>query len=258
MLTNNDFASESGHWYRSDGTPAYSIVGKNGKERPVTLRDARANNLVPSVTTVTKLLACPGLDAWKQQQVLMAALTLPRVGGETEPDFLARVIRDSKETGRKAAERGTLIHGALECAYSEKRFNAEYEIHVSSVIYAITNKYGDQAWCAEKSFAKDGYGGKCDLHSPEVVIDFKTKEFTENNLPKSYDEQIIQLAAYRHGLGFPAAKCANVFVSVTEPGLVHIVEHAGEDLSKGWMMFKCLLDFWYLKTGLKAKEKLCL
>lgn len=250
MNTNANYASESGHWYRDDGTPAYSIIGKNGKERPTTLRDARTENLFPSVTTITRLAASPGLDIWKQQQVLMAALTLPRIEGELESDFIARVMQDSKETGRKAAERGTLIHGALECAYSEKPFNTKYEIYVSAVIYAITNKYGDQAWCAEKSFAKDGFGGKCDLHSPEVVIDFKTKEFTKDNLPTVYDEHIVQLAAYRHGLGYPSAKCANVFVSVTEPGLVHIVEHSAEDLVKGLKMFKCLKDYFYQKTGL--------
>lgn len=249
-LSITSFASESGHWYKDDGAPAYSIIGKNGKERPVTLRDARTENLVPSVTTITRLAASPGLDIWKQQQVLMAALTLPRIEGELEADFIARVMRDSKETGSKAAERGTLIHGVLEQAYSRKSFDDAYSVYVVGVMLSVGNLYGDEPWCAEKSFSKDGYGGKCDLHSPCVVIDFKTKEFTKDNLPKAYEEQVIQLAAYRHGLGYPSAKCANVFVSVSEPGLVHIIEHSEEDLVKGLKMFNCLKDYFYLKTGL--------
>jgi len=52
----------AGHWYRrSDGSPQYTIVGKNGKERDTTLRDAREHNLVPSVTTIMRIAAAPGL-----------------------------------------------------------------------------------------------------------------------------------------------------------------------------------------------------
>jgi hypothetical protein len=35
-----DFAQEGGHWYKPDGSAFYTIVGANGKERAVTLRDA--------------------------------------------------------------------------------------------------------------------------------------------------------------------------------------------------------------------------
>jgi hypothetical protein len=38
-------ASESNHWYTRDGIPQYTIVGKNGKERNTTLRDAREHRL---------------------------------------------------------------------------------------------------------------------------------------------------------------------------------------------------------------------
>ena len=65
------YATESTHWYAADGTPAYRIIGKNGKERNTTVRDARERNLVPSVTTVLGLVAKPGLNTWLQQQVLL-------------------------------------------------------------------------------------------------------------------------------------------------------------------------------------------
>ena len=241
-----DFASESGHWYAKDGTPAYTIVGKNGKERATTLRDARSLELVPSVTTILSVLAKPGLENWKQNQILMAALTMPRVEGETEQEYIARIIRDSKEQGFKAAEEGTRIHGAIEKYYLKEFWQPEYDKHVLAVVTAVEEKFGKQEWIAEKSFADELFGGKIDLHSKEVVIDFKTKEFDIGKMPEAYDENIIQLAAYRWGLGYPYGncRCANVFISRNVPGLVHIVEHDKEEIKRGWEMFKNLLALW--------------
>jgi len=248
----NSFASESQHWYAKDGTPAYTIIGKNGKERATTLRDARTLALVPSVTTILKVAASPALEQWKLNNILMAALTMPRVEGETEQEYIARVKQDAQEEGKKAAERGTEIHGWLETLYRDGRLNenqcSEMAIPAATDI-AIMDNFGTQSWCAEKSFAHSvGYAGKVDLHSPEVVIDFKTKEFDADNLPKPYDDNVMQLAAYRHGLGFNNARCANVFVSRTVPGLVHVVEHSQEDLERGLKMFLCLLDYWKIKN----------
>ena len=109
--------SESGHWYDREGNPAYSITAKNGKLRPTTLRDARTHNLCPSVTTIIGVAAKPGLDTWKQQQVLLSALTLPRQEGELEESWLERVMMDSKQTGRIAAERGTAIHATIQAFF---------------------------------------------------------------------------------------------------------------------------------------------
>ncbi len=78
--------SESGHWYTIDGKPKYTIVGKNGKERNTTLRDARKLNLVPSVTTILDVAAKPGLVNWQVNQGIQAALTLPRKVDETDEE----------------------------------------------------------------------------------------------------------------------------------------------------------------------------
>ena len=67
-------ASESQHWYDRQGNPMYTVIGKNGKERNTTLRDARTMNLVPSVTTILNVAAKPALNVWLQRQVLMACL----------------------------------------------------------------------------------------------------------------------------------------------------------------------------------------
>jgi len=237
---------ESTHWYTREGLPMYTITGKNGKERPTTLRDARSLNLVPSVTTILNVIAKPGLELWKQRQLLLAALTLPREGDEPEDDYLERIMRDSREEGRAAADKGTQIHAAIQSHYEEKPY--DFSEHVWGCNTEIIKEFGKQWWIAERPFSHElGYGGKVDLHCTQengIVLDIKTKEFTELDQVDAYDEHLMQLAAYRVGLGLPDAWCANVFVSRDVPGLVKIIHWSQEDLKRGFQMFSHLLNFW--------------
>ena len=250
VVSNNDHPAESTHWYTKLGTPAYQVMGKSGKMRNTTLRDAREKSLVPSVTTILKSAASPGLERWKLDQMLQAALTLPKIDGEKESEYLDRIRVDSREHGRMAAERGTAVHAAIEGFYLGNGFGA-YEEHIKAFESAITKTFGECSWIAEKSFATDLFGGKIDLCSGKAVLDAKSKEFGPDKNPAGFDEHLMQLSAYRMGMDLPMARCANVFVSVTHPGLIHIHEWSEEDLQKGWKMFCGLLDYWYAKTGLK-------
>jgi hypothetical protein len=245
-------AAESNHWYAKDGKPAYSVIGANGKERSTTLRDARKLNLVPSVTTVIKSAASPGLEAWKLNQMMLAALTLPRVQDEPEEEFIARIQRDSKEHAKMAAERGTAVHAAIESMYSGTIYS-EFLDHQTGVFKEIEKEYGVTQFQPEKAFAHElGFGGKLDLFTSEynkgLVIDIKTKEFSDPSKVVGYDEHMMQLAAYRVGVDLPDADCANVFVSVTVPGLVVIHKWSQEDLARGWVMFESLLKYWQAKN----------
>ena len=109
--------------------------------------------------------------------------------------------------------------------------------------------FGHQAWVAERAFAhEEGFGGKCDLHAQNLVVDIKTKDFTDPDKVDAYDEHLMQLSAYRVGLGMPTARCANIFVSRNVPGLVRVIEWDQADLDRGWQMFHSLLSFWQLKN----------
>jgi len=243
-------AAESLHWYRRDGTPQYTVTAKNGNERSTTLADARKMSLVPSVTTILNVAAKPGLERWKQEQMLLAALTLPRAPDEDEQSFIARVVADSKEQGKRAAERGTRIHEAIESYYTGKQ-DWEMLSHQIGVAQEIEKVYRVNKFEPEKSFAHvSGFGGKVDLHNREanLVLDIKSKEFTDPAKVDVYDEHLMQLAAYRVGLDLPTAVCANVFVSATLPGLVVIKEWSQEELDRGWKMFESLLRFWQIKN----------
>lgn len=246
-------AAESLHWYGRDGSPQYTVKAKNGNDRATTLADARKMNLVPSVTTILNVAAKPGLERWKQEQLLLAALTLPRAPDESEKSFIDRVVVDSKEQGKRAAERGTRIHEAVESFYGGIMLAemADYQVGVYNEIEKV---YGVTSFEPEKAFAHElGFGGKVDLHTKEykdcgLVLDIKSKEFTDPAKVDAYDEHMMQLSAYRVGLGLPNAVCANVFVSATQPGLVVIKEWSEEDSTRGWEMFQNLLRFWQAKN----------
>jgi hypothetical protein len=247
--------AESGHWYSKDGSPAYTTIGANGNERATTLRDARKLGLLPSVTTIIGLLSKAGLDTWKQQQVLLAALTLPRLPDEPESEWLSRVMQDSKATGREAAERGTAIHAVIE-AYFDQVYMPEKPPYLDGIDKALEKAFGSQLWLSEKSFGHPlGFGGKCDLMAKPIngkgdgfVVDFKTKD---TNLDKVdvYFEHEMQLAAYREGLGVPAARCAIVFVNGTT-NQVKLIEIEEQKLQNGWECFQHLLRVYQIKNGI--------
>ena len=251
-----DSSSESGHWYDKDGNPAYEIIGANGKQRNTTLRDAKKLGLLPSVTTILGVAAKPGLDRWKQEQAILAALTLPRLEDEEESAWLSRVLNDSKAQGREAADRGTLIHGVLESFFDGILLESVPD-YCRNAENAIKATFGNRLWIPEKSASHElGFAGKVDLHAkgdkvkgiPGVVCDFKTKEVPlEKVVP--YEDHIMQIAAYRELLGLPDARCAIMFVNglTNEVKLCEIEE---AELQKGLKCFFHLLRFYQLKSGL--------
>jgi hypothetical protein len=184
-----------------------------------------------------------------QQQVLYAALTLPRRPDEPEKEYIERIIKDSKEQGKSAADAGTAIHASIQGHYENENTGRHAE-HIAACTQAIDNWAGPRKWISERAFSHEaGYGGKCDLYSEDgFVIDIKTKEFTDPDKVGGYDENLMQLAAYRVGLGLPSARCANVFVSRNVPGLVVVKEWPLEQVETGWAMFMHLLSFWQLKN----------
>lgn len=256
MLVEEKHSSDAGHWYQADtGEPAYQITGANGKIRNTTLRDARKLNLVPSVTTILGQLNKAGLQTWLNQQILLSALTLPRGENEPEPQWLERVLFDSKEAGRKAAERGNLIHAIIQTFYENEVYIPEYPKYVYEVEQTLDNALGLHKWVAEQSFAHElRYGGKCDLHAPAdpltdfpgAVIDIKTKE-TDLDKVKPYDEHLYQLAAYREGLGMPNAICGNLFVNAIT-NEVRLIIHDPADIADSWTVFCHLLRVYQIKN----------
>lgn len=245
-------AAESTHFYTQDGEPAYEVPNASkGGMRPTTVRDAKKLGYLPSVTTIIRCADRPALTNWMVDQGILAALTLPRNAGELEADWLKRVKQDSREQARKAAERGTAIHAAIQGHYEGQQPSEADWPYVQGAMKAV----GLGTWEPERSFAhKLGFGGKVDLSNDGMVLDFKTKEFGHDDDLRTWDEHAMQLAAYRQGLNVQKAKCAICYVSVNNPGVARMIEIPEDELERGWNCFMALLLFWQAKNRYPAPQ----
>ena len=208
--------------------------------------------LVPSVSAILAMEAKPALENWKVDQALLAAVTLPRQPDETDDLFIIRAKEDSREQARKARERGTAIHAAIQGAFEGKPVTAEDLPYVEPVQRWLSELYGVTTGETESSFASPlGYGGKADFLHREIplVLDYKCKDFDEDKDAKelAWPEHAMQLAAYRQGFEVPDADCVNVFVSTSEPGLIRLRKWEGDELAENWEAFLCLLKLYKIR-----------
>lgn len=248
-----------GHFYKPDGSSCHELVGKNGKLRATTIRDARQLGLVPSVTTIMDVQAKPALIRWIQNQVLEAAIASPFNDDWYIDGWKAHIIKKSREIGDKAAKRGNEIHDAMENYFrmqTNKISNNNLDLIYEST-QIIENIFPGYVWYPEDSFSHpDGFGGRVDLwgrHAETgecVIIDFKTKD--KNNVKDivQYDDHCIQLAAYQIGLNLPGnTRRFNLFISVhaESPGLCKLVECIKFD--KYIKIFYTLKTLWQLKNN---------
>lgn len=268
----SDYVAEGGHWYDKDGKPAYTQVtasGKNkGQERPTTIRDARKQNLVPSVTTITSILDKPALTHWKISRAIHV-LTWDIYNWMRDKGVPASIsaafklaFKAHQPDMEDKAGRGSEIHAALEQWIQGKKYKAEFQPYIDILIGVLDDLELHKKYAvAERSFtATEGYGGAVDLSftvGGGVIIDFKTKDMYEHegklytNKGKeikqiAYDEHVMQLAAYRRGLGLPAAKVYNLFLSRDNPSVYKLVEWAEHEVEWGDAAFMSVFEAWKL------------
>jgi hypothetical protein len=239
-------AAQAGHYYDKDGNPAYTIIGKNGKVRNTTIRDARKLGLVPSVTQIIKESNKPALISWKEQQAILAALTMPLIAGETEKEYIARIKADARVQASKAAERGNQIHAWIQQGF--EGVNLEYEAwdFFKNAYDLVMSECGVHVWTCEQSFKHERFGGKIDLNCPDYLIDIKTKEHIED--VEIYDEHVMQIAAYQQGINH-AGKGGILFISTLDK-TAKMLWIEPNKLERGLKMFNALTDYYYARTGL--------
>jgi PD-(D/E)XK nuclease superfamily len=265
---------EAGHWYSQTGEPRYVQLKKDGSGmRATTIADARKQNLLPSVTTVLKAADKPALTQWLRRTAILAALTTPRLPNETEDEFADRVLTvDAESISTAAKDKGTAIHGAIECAltgkdYSEiakqflNDFTQDIELFVKPAVEACL-KFGKPI-ANERVVVGDGYAGKLDTLCWKeelktlTVVDFKTA----SKIPKAqYDEHVMQLGCYAAGLAknteYDGAniETANIYISTTNPGEVATLSNPSTEWSQAYEEgFKPLFAFWQWKNNYQPK-----
>src|SRR5262245_46257086 len=227
------------HWYLRDGRPFHEIANASGTgNRPVTLRDARKVMAFPSVTNVLGVLAKPGLDAWKIEQGIMAALTLPKAPGEPLDVFARRVVEDMGEQVEKAVDFGSAIHNACEVYALNKQVPTDPAL---LACFEPWRRWFDEnverIGSIEQVFvhSEHGYAGRVDMVAllkgiGWCVVDFKTQRVKRSAKgeakPTFYEAWPLQLAAYRQAVLATGAKSVTGLVSVVidsaEPGPVHV------------------------------------
>lgn len=247
--------AESLHWYDQEGKPRYQVPYADPSKgmRNTTLRDAKKEGFVPSVTAILNVPAKPALERWKQNQILDAAWDIVRAD-LSKDEWSKVVLEKSSEIGHDTASIGTAIHANIEQFYIDGTIiSPEYKTHVDNVEKEL-EKFYPAGFIAEKSFASPlGYGGKIDLFSVceecpmGIVIDFKSKDFDEDKQAKdlAWPEMAMQLDAYRHGINLPNALMVSVFVD-RETGIVKSYQWPEGDYFE---RFKCLLKYWQLDKG---------
>ena len=245
---------ESSHWYTQDGEPAYEA----------TLREARKENLVPSVTTINNVLERRKLVDWKIEQGILAAATLPHKEGESSDEWVKRVVKDSRETGRKAAEWGTTMHNMCE-DYLLGNSVEDYKSHKD--FWPAVKEYLDTR-IAEPLYIEDsrvnlefGYGGRTDLVARMsddriAIIDFKTTGTNPKYKVKGWPEWAYQLAGnYNLYPDVEIDTYINLAISSTEVGRVVEVKWSDEEIENGWEVFLSCLKIWRIQKKFPYVKK---
>ncbi|OQB95265.1 MAG: PD-(D/E)XK nuclease superfamily protein [Verrucomicrobia bacterium ADurb.Bin118] len=218
--------NQSAHWYLPDGTPFFEVPyadkARAGQMRPVTLRDARKVNALPSVTTVLRVLAKPELFAWQVEQAVLAVMTTPRNDGEADDAFVHRVLAVEKVHEQErdaAADLGTRIHAACAEGVSGGPVVDDLAYQYAREAIASMSCRG-RVHATETVLVGDGYAGMTDLvletQDGLLVVDWKT---TKRLPAKAWPDHVMQLSAYAAALARDNARktirTANCYISTS-------------------------------------------
>jgi hypothetical protein len=222
--------------------------------RPATLRDARKLGLLPSPTSIIKVLRAPQLEAWLQEQAVLAVMTATRNPGEALDAFIERVLhteRQQDDQAAKARDLGTDIHAGIEAVLSGKPcLLAELEPLVLPAVEK-TKSLG-RVRSTETVVVGKGYAGRVDCileGTSTTILDFKTTGAVK--LPaKAYWEAELQTAAYAKALEPKTAlhpiQTAVLYISTRTPGEVSLcVQPKWEN---AWLAFDHLLNYWQISN----------
>ena len=246
-----------GHWYTATGEPRHTMPKANGDgERNTTLRDAKKHKLFPSVTGILGLFAKPGLDRWKQDQLLRIAYDNPVQDGESYERFADRCLLEHEKPVEEAADFGTRIHDAIEKYF--EGFPVDDDL-LEYVQPAFDWKQENQLRFIEREKMMvnldHGFAGTVDIvgKGPEgqnFIVDWKTRKTKKGVKVTSYDFQIHQIAAYgatyfgEDRMKSEGIYGANCYLSSTEPGRFEVIKYSPDDLRDAWKVFKGVCEIW--------------
>ena len=257
ILTAKPKRGSGGHWYTSAGKAMHTVPNAKGDgERNTTLRDARKHKLFPSVTGILGLFAKPGLDRWKQDQLLRIAYDNPVQDGESYERFADRCLVEHEKPVEEAASFGTRIHDAIEKYFEGEPIDEDLLEYVQP---AFDWKQQNQLRFIERERMMvnhdHGFAGTVDIvgKGPEgqnFIVDWKTRKTKKGVKVTSYDFQVHQIAAYgaayfgEDRMMSEGIYGANCYLSSTEPGRFQVISYSPDELRDAWEVFKRVCEVW--------------
>ena len=231
--------SDSAHWYTRSGEPAYDAD----------LRRARKELLIPSITTILKIIDKPQLTNWLMNTIIDMAAKTPRVAGEDDFAWIMRVSALAQIERDKPAQRGTEIHGMIE------EYLLTGELPDDSVgngaclaIRGWLDGGGMTVLASEKTFVnvEEGVAGRVDLDLSGGIADIKTTKKPPKKKP--WDNWVWQLSGYFISAKREPGPAYNLVIdSMTGEFSYHKIE--AEDIARGMDTFRKIRDAWIAVKG---------
>lgn len=250
-------SKESGHWYFPvTGEPAHFQPCKTREgTRPTTLADAKRLGLLPSVSSILRVLDKPALRDWLIRQAVHAVVTAPDIPGEGIDAKLVRVLESERQQDQesdRARDLGADVHAAIESALAGQFYEPEFAPFVKAALDEVAKLGTVKA--SEKILVHPlGFAGKTDLimqSNVTTVLDFKTCK----NLPTkgAWKEHVLQVSAYTDAVNVSHAaplvlNSAVLYISTTEPGKVML--YTDEDWQDAFEVFKSVFQVWKWMNG---------
>ena len=260
----------------------HRVPGKTVAERDTTVADARIMGLLPSVSGITKMMANPGLDRWKQDITIEASLkyAIQSAYGDMDEDKLYAEIRaESNKVAGAAADLGVKIHAAIESALGCQQWENETveladgkQVELKELVdpaLAKLEELGINIVETEKvvTCSAHGYAGQMDVSYVKGdvagVLDFKSTKTKPTKKIEVRQGQCMQIAAYHYACWGskdkphfqPNHEGINLYISTTEIGRVDVVKYDAAELAKQWDGFLACLTLWRLQNNYDPRTK---
>lgn len=254
-----------GHWYTPDGRPLHTVEAKDGNQRNTTKRDARKLGLYPSVTTITKVIANPSLDRWKQQQMLNACVANPIQSTDDLAEYEGRMRQFAQKKMVDARAFGSLFHSAIDELNKTGYLTEQYNEVKPFVQHYIQWTRDEQVQFLDTEFVavndKLGYAGQVDalavVGGKLTLLDYKTQDVKEDSKgqlkPNWYESWVWQLAAYKHASWPGKPKRIQQVMSVVlcsqQPCYPISKIWSAEEVSAAWKTFQAANQIWQLTNN---------
>ncbi len=201
-------------WYYPDGRPCTGVTGSTtGQPRAVTVKDARALGLLPSVPNVLSVLARPALAQHRQHLAILAALNTPRQPYEPEAAWHGRIAEEAGRLGGESGGWAGHLRGQVAHYNAEDIFRAAGDVLDYLKPYETWYRASVLEMISAGTVARgEGYAARVELHAVlehggerrRAVIHAKPRKLQGRKGAVFHKEWALELAA--------------AAAAVTEPG----------------------------------------